>query len=77
MQAFASLAGFPKLLYNHIQSLQVQSMQHHIWCHGYSHGHPAVFSVVVATIGLHMVSQVLSLGCMGVGATVITLCIIL
>jgi hypothetical protein len=77
MQAFVSLAGFPKLLYKHIQSLQVQSMQHHIWCHGHSHGHPAVFSVAVATIRLYMVSQVLSLGYVGVGAAIITLCMIL
>jgi len=37
MQASASPAGFPKLIYKHIQSLQVQSMWHCVWCHGRSH----------------------------------------
>ena len=37
MQAPASPAGLPKLIYKHIQSLQVQIIQHRIWCHSCSH----------------------------------------
>jgi hypothetical protein len=34
MQVPASLAGFPKLIYRYKQSLQVQSKQRHVLCHG-------------------------------------------
>ncbi len=62
MPAPASPAGFPKLIYKHIQSLQVQSMLCHIWCH--SCGHHAAYGVRGTVVTPHVVSQVLLLhGC--------------
>ena len=48
MPAPASLAGFPKQIYKHIQSLQVQSMQCCIWCCGC--GYYAVHGVAGAVV---------------------------
>src|SRR6266851_7450072 len=61
MQVPASLAGFPKLIYKYIQSLQVRSKQCHVWCHSY--GHHTMRGVIGTVVVPHVVLWALSLCC--------------
>src|SRR6266853_945189 len=75
MPAPTSLAGFPKLIYKHIQSLQVRSIQCHIWCH--VHGHHTTHGVTGAVVAPCMVLWALLSFHIGVAITIIALCVVL